>query len=312
MRKPKDKNERYKIPVVTEKEIKKRRIKDVLLFVLPIAALLILFKVCFLIGVIPSASMEPLMNTDSAIVGNRLAYKFNNPQRGDVIVFKKGSFFLTKRIIGIPGDVVSIQHGIVYINEQPIVEDYVADGEKTEPLIGINTYTVPENAYFVMGDNRSHSDDSRAWEEPYVYEDDIVAKVVSVFSVNPFSHGAYYRGVGNVNIEETYSGAPKYDPSNIVTETTASETDEPEEGKQNLSPTLPAASIEPESVVETVEESSTDALETETIEGEEDENESVSAESSEFMEEGDAENNAFAEETMEASTEGMTEQENVE
>lgn len=262
----------YKIPTITQAQRRKRQLKELLYIFVPLIVLFFIIRVVFLIGVIPSPSMVPLMNTDSGIIANRIAYVFGEPQRGDVIVFKKGDSFMTKRIIGIPEDEVSVQNGMVYINGQPIVEDYVQEGIETKPANDINCWQVPAGAYFVLGDNRPNSNDSRKWEKPFVPMEDIVAKVICVFSINPFSHGLYCRGVESINIEETYAGVPSYDPSANVTETTAvtdaSHSESTAAGSNDdnqggTSPTLPVSTIAPESISET---ESTEATE-ETTEG---------------------------------------------
>ena len=105
-------SQKYTIPIVTEKEVRIRIIKDFLIFILPILLLLVIFRFFFMIGLVPSESMYPLMTTNSAIIANRIAYDFTEPSRGDVIIFRNGSSYMTKRIIGIPEDKVSIQNGI--------------------------------------------------------------------------------------------------------------------------------------------------------------------------------------------------------
>ena len=253
----------YQIPVITKKDIFRRHVIDFALFVLPIAIIVVALKGFFLVGIVPSMSMYPLMNSDSGIVGNRLAYLAHEPQRGDVIVFRKNGIFMTKRIIGIPGDRIALQNGLLYINEQPIVETYLSDTVETQPLNGINYFEVPEDGYFVMGDNRIDSNDSRGWSNPYITKKNIVAKVLCVFSVNPMSNGFYYRGISPVSMDLTYSGSPQYDPNNIVTETTGVANDIVGEGKvmeistagADVSYTLPVATIAPESVTAATEES---------------------------------------------------------
>ena len=231
-------SQKYTIPIVTEKEARIRIIKDFLIFMLPILLLLVIFRFFFMIGLVPSESMYPLMTTDSAIIANRIAYDFTEPSRGDVIIFRNGSSYMTKRIIGIPGDKVSIQNGIVYINEQPVT----------------NYFEVPDSSYFVLGDNREHSYDSRAWDDPYVPIDHIAGKVLCVFSLHPVS----YRGVTEIAIEPIHSGAPAYDPDNIVTEATGTAA-----GTDSLTPdpnsaaTLPVETIAPEDVTEPVTEEET-------------------------------------------------------
>jgi len=270
-KKPKQKEQKpYKIPTVTKAQLRKRKVIDILLIVGPVLLVFFLLKWLFLIGIVPSASMFPFMNTDSGIIANRFAYISAAPQRGDVIVFQKGDSILTKRIIGVPGDKLSIQNDIIYINEQPIVEDYVAEGIRTLPLTEINYYDVPEDCYFVLGDNRENSNDSRAWGNPFVPRSDIKAKVLCVFSINPFSHGFYYRSAEPIDIAETYSAAPVYDPENIIASTTAAaEIDVSKESAsgniKNVSPTLPVVTIAPESISDVTEESPTE----ETIEEDE-------------------------------------------
>jgi signal peptidase I len=103
-------------------------------------------------------------------------YLFHGPQRGDVIVFrypKDPSRDFIKRIIGVPGDRVRVVEGIVYVNDVPIEEDYVsahAGRDLEEEMV------VPEGNYFVLGDNRPNSSDSRAWG--FVPEENIIGKAM--------------------------------------------------------------------------------------------------------------------------------------
>lgn len=283
----------YKIPTITKTQQKKRLIGDILLMLLPCFVLLLFMRVFFIIGTVPSTSMFPLMDKDYSMIANRMAYKFGEePARGDVIVFKKGNSYMTKRIIGVPGDKVAIQNGIVYINEQPIVESYLAEENSTEPLNGVNYYEVPEESYFVMGDNRKNSNDSRAWKEPFIPIDNIKAKIICVFCLNPFTHGFSYNDVKDISIMETNSGVPAYNKNNIVLETiseTAGNNDEIDVDN-HISSTLPVVTIAPESIEETEsnEESSSD------------ENESVGMETESEME------------SAAESHEGMVAEENIE
>ena len=114
---------------------------------------------------IPSESMENTIMTGDRIFGYRLAYglniKFKDPQRFDIIIFKypdDESQLFIKRIIGLPGEKVQIINGKVYINdsETPLDDSFVAE----VPRGNFGPYEVPEDSYFVMGDNRNHSRDS--------------------------------------------------------------------------------------------------------------------------------------------------------
>ncbi len=130
---------------------------------------------------VPSASMETTIMTGDRVIGSRLTYKlFDDPQRGDIIIFRwpdNEKILFVKRIIGEPGDTVEIRDGHVYLNgsDTPLEEPYIREAMDPEP--GTMQFTVPEGAYFCMGDNRNESMDARYWRNTYVYRDKIIAKV---------------------------------------------------------------------------------------------------------------------------------------
>ena len=128
---------------------------------------------------IPSGSMENTIMTGDRVFGNRLAYKFSDPKRFDIIIFKypdDESQLFIKRIIGLPGETVEIHDGNIYINGS---DTPLEDVDIKEPMEGsFGPYTVPEGCYFVMGDNRNNSRDSRYWENTFVSEDAILGKAV--------------------------------------------------------------------------------------------------------------------------------------
>ncbi len=146
-----------------------------------IAALIAVIVNTFLIAncKVPSGSMEPTIMTGDRIIGSRLTYRFSAPQRGDIIIFDypdDESVQYVKRIVGLPGEEVRISGGRVYIdgNREPLDEPYIMEPMETVDAV----YTVPEECYFVLGDNRNHSNDSRAWENTYVRSDQILAKAM--------------------------------------------------------------------------------------------------------------------------------------
>ena len=111
---------------------------------------------------IPSGSMIPTLIPGDRVLVSKFWYHFQPPKRGQIIVFKypldpKRDFI--KRVIGHPGEVVSLEEGVVYIDGEPLAEPYVKnhDSYNMEPI------KVPEKSYFVMGDNRPNSQDSRFW-----------------------------------------------------------------------------------------------------------------------------------------------------
>lgn len=164
-------------------------------------AKLILFVLIFVVIVdqvvlinakIPSESMEKTIMTGDRIFGFRMAYgpnlqffgkhagyKMKEPERFDVVIFKypdDESQLFIKRIIGLPGETVNIVDGKVYINDskEPLDDSFVPE----EPVGSFGPYEVPEDSYFMLGDNRNYSKDSRFWENTYVTFDQIVGKAL--------------------------------------------------------------------------------------------------------------------------------------
>ena len=128
---------------------------------------------------VPSESMEKTIMTGDRFFGNRLAYLFDDPERFDIVVFKypdDESQLFVKRVIGLPGETVEIKDGKVYINgsETPLDDSFTP---KT-PTGDYGPYVVPDGSYFMLGDNRNHSGDSRFWKQPYVEKEKIVGKAI--------------------------------------------------------------------------------------------------------------------------------------
>jgi signal peptidase I len=132
---------------------------------------------------IPSASMEPTLHCakpgafcagrfDDRVIANRLAYKFGDPERGQIVVFttpkaadrcgaREGGSTFVKRIVGLPGELVSERGGVIYINGARVVEPYVQPSRRGHESASWPRVTAGH--YFVLGDNRIHSCDSRTW-----------------------------------------------------------------------------------------------------------------------------------------------------
>ncbi|ABO50566.1 signal peptidase I, Serine peptidase, MEROPS family S26A [Desulforamulus reducens MI-1] len=112
---------------------------------------------------IPSGSMEPNLMIGDRIIVSKITYHLKEPQRGDIIVFKfplDPSRNFVKRLIAKGGETVEIKNSVLYINNQPIEENYLPKGLKFKDF---GPEIVPEGHYFMMGDNRNNSDDSRVW-----------------------------------------------------------------------------------------------------------------------------------------------------
>lgn len=127
---------------------------------------------------IPSPSMEKTIMEGDQLFGNRLAYRFGEPKRLDIVIFKypdDESQLFIKRVIGLPGEKVDIVDGKVYINDsKTALEDSYLPEEMEDGTWG--PYTVPEDSYFVLGDNRNNSRDSRYWTNTFVHRDKILGK----------------------------------------------------------------------------------------------------------------------------------------
>ncbi len=106
-------------------------------------------------------SMRPTLEDGEFILVNRLAYKFGDPKRGEIIVFRSPVVpdeDLIKRVIGLPGDEIEVNAGVVYVNGSPLIEPYIA----ALPIYS-GKWQVVDGYLFVLGDNRNDSSDSHSW-----------------------------------------------------------------------------------------------------------------------------------------------------
>lgn len=135
-------------------------------------------------AMVPTGSMENTIMPDDQLFGNRLAYMFDEPARGDIIFFyfpDDETQKYVKRIIGLPGETVTIKDAKIYINgsKEPLEEDYLK--EEWVNGTGPMEFEVPEGCYFVMGDNRNTSVDSRYWNNPYVAREKIIGEAGFIY-----------------------------------------------------------------------------------------------------------------------------------
>lgn len=146
-----------------------------------ISAAVILLLITFAVqrADVYGASMEPALKDGDIMLVDKLSYRFSQPERFDVIVFsyryQKGRYY-TKRIIGLPGETVQIKDGAVFIDGERLTDDVSTEwikksGRADEPV------KLGEDEYFVLGDNRNYSSDSRDIDVGNIKQDDIIGKI---------------------------------------------------------------------------------------------------------------------------------------
>jgi signal peptidase I len=148
-----------------------------------VLAVVLLEKFVFVNATIPSQSMENTIMVGNRVFGNRLAYVNRDPERYDIIIFRypdDESQLFIKRVIGLPGDTIDIRDGEVYVNGSgtPLTDSFCPEQGVTDAGEMDVPFMVPEGCYFVLGDNRLNSRDSRYWTNHFVTKDEIVAKAV--------------------------------------------------------------------------------------------------------------------------------------
>ncbi|MCL2618509.1 MAG: signal peptidase I [Defluviitaleaceae bacterium] len=137
-------------------------------------------------AVIPSGSMEQTIMTGDRIIAFRLSYTFAEPQRHDIVILPdpddlRGELYI-KRIVGMPGETLFIADGQVYIVPEgmyvaePLYEHFLNPNDP--PRCNFGPITIPHEYFFVMGDNRNNSMDSRHWNNQFVYTNNILGRAI--------------------------------------------------------------------------------------------------------------------------------------
>lgn len=163
----------------------KKELKSFIFTLLITVALVFVLKNYIIINAtVPTGSMENTIMPYDNILGNRLAYLSEGPERGDVIFFyypDDESQKFVKRVIGLPGETVTILEGKIYIgnSNEPLDEPYLK--EEWTRNVGPYVFQIPEDSYLCLGDNRNNSRDARDWNNPYVKKEKIIGKAVFTY-----------------------------------------------------------------------------------------------------------------------------------
>ena len=168
-------------------DMRKEVVSWVRMFMIVIAVVFVLTQFVIINVRVPSGSMENTIMTKDRLIGFRFSYWVDEPQRGDIILFsypvdEKQTYI--KRVIGLPGEIVEIRDGKIYIDgsSEPLEEDYLKETWTWEN--DGYTFKVPEGCYFVLGDNRNDSEDGRFWAQIALNE----GKASTLEEAEPYSY----------------------------------------------------------------------------------------------------------------------------
>ena len=175
------------------KRKRKKKLRGLLFLFLETVAVIVLafflVQVTIERTVVPGTSMEPTLAENTSIIVNRLSYMTKGPKRFDVIVFEQEgeehSYYHVKRVIGLPGEQVQIANGLVYINGEPLKEAVHGLAQIHLSGLAAEGITLDEDEYFVLGDNRNKSEDSRFANIGNVTKEQIVGK--AWLTLKPFN-----------------------------------------------------------------------------------------------------------------------------
>lgn len=153
--------------------------KDSFKIIISVVIFLVIVVYIFSITQVVGNSMNPTLQNKELFIVNKLQYRINEVKRGDIISLEYADTkYLIKRVIGMPGDKVYIKNNKVYINDKLLEEDYIPNDYQYNDFDLKTSFgydTIPENMYFVLGDNRENSKDSR--EIGLVKKEEIIGKI---------------------------------------------------------------------------------------------------------------------------------------
>ncbi len=168
----------------TKKKVKDELISWIKAIVVALIAAWFINSYIIINATVPTGSMENAILVGDRLIANRLSYNFSGVERLDIIVFEAPDdqeILFVKRVIGLPGETIEIIDGQLFINGEIVEETYLKD----EAYGSFGPYEIPEGHYFMLGDNRNNSEDSRYWNNTYVSEDAIKGKVLFRYFKKP-------------------------------------------------------------------------------------------------------------------------------
>ncbi len=144
-------------------------LREILVIIIAAVAIFVLLQITIQKSSVNGYSMEPSLQDGQQLLINKVVYHLHEPERGDIIIFHppppyspKATPFI-KRIIALPGDTIEVKNGEVYVNGSKLDEPYI----KEPPTYNFQQKKIPENEYFVLGDNRNNASDSHtSWTVP--------------------------------------------------------------------------------------------------------------------------------------------------
>lgn len=154
-------------------------IKDATKYI--IIAIIVLLLVIYVVSLqqVVGPSMNPNYKDGDILILNKLHYRLKKPQRFDVVAVKyKDTKYFIKRVIGLPGETVAYQNGILYINGEAVKENFETTRTDDFTLDMLGYETIPDEYYLVVGDNRANSLDSRSKEVGLIHEKEFIGKVL--------------------------------------------------------------------------------------------------------------------------------------
>lgn len=172
----------YSDKQIEPEKIEQSKMKEIIgLVIYCIIVVVIMFFVIKFVGqrtIVIGDSMNPTLHENENLITDKITYRFKEPKRFDIIVFPykdNTSKLLIKRIIGMPGETVQIKNGRVYINDHELNETY-GNAIMNDGGVAANAIILGEDEYFVLGDNRNNSQDSRFASVGNIHRSDIIGR----------------------------------------------------------------------------------------------------------------------------------------